>query len=379
MENTNQKRAALKLVPLDRRRAWAERNPEDCQTCRRYGKASNACPYPSHLWGDRLDRICAELCSGQTAPQMPAVDATEPTDAPTDRQTADKLADAIRDAMAASVPAMDETAVRKIVKDAIAESNGQNVKRLEITVNKDGKSETRDVGLAHAMFPRLLKMIAAGVNVWVAGPTGSGKTHAVEQAANALGLPFYFNGAIDTEYKLSGFVDAGGRVISTPFRRAFTEGGVYLFDEVDASMPAAVLAFNAALSNGASDFPGEDRPVPRHPNFRCVAGANTNGHGATIEYVGRMKMDAAFLDRFAFLFWDYDENLERQLCGNTEWCVYIQKLRAVAKSRGLKVTLSPRASIRGAAMLAQGMSREDVIDCEIRNKMTAENAAALGI
>src|SRR5690606_7558053 len=108
------------------------------------------------------------------------------------------------------------------------------------------------------------KMVAAGVNVWLAGPAGSGKTTAAEQVAKALKLKFYFNGAIDTEYKLSGFVDAHGRIVSTAFREAYTNGGVYLFDEVDASLPSATLAFNAALANGQCDFPGSKEPTPKH-------------------------------------------------------------------------------------------------------------------
>ena len=46
----------------------------------------------------------------------------------------------------------------------------------------------------------------------MAGPAGSGKTSLAEALAKALGLPFFFNGAIDSPYKLAGFIDAQGRI-----------------------------------------------------------------------------------------------------------------------------------------------------------------------
>ncbi|MBL7373522.1 hypothetical protein INQ23_29830, partial [Escherichia coli] len=65
-------------------------------------------------------------------------------------------------------------------------------------------------------------------NVWIAGPTGSGKTHAAEQAAHALGVEFYFNGALSMTHELLGFVDAAGTYHTTPFRQAYENGGLYL-------------------------------------------------------------------------------------------------------------------------------------------------------
>lgn len=415
------KRKALAMILPERRKAWAREHPlqADCSTCLKYRKVSRTCFYPSHFWGPRLEAAFRDLCGGKlpetvtetakdnagcgahgydargydmngtaTAEDPPAETETAAESTETETETdADAafgkdrtvdLAEALRAAMRANAPQLDVNAVKAIVRDMIKDIQ-PGVARMEVTTITDGERKTTDVGLTHEQFPKLLQRINAKVNTWIAGPTGSGKTHAVEQAARALGLPFYFNGAIDTEYKLSGFVDAAGRIVSTPFRTAFTQGGVYLFDEVDASMPAAVLAFNAALSNGACDFPGEDKPITRHPDFRCVAGANTWGNGATMEYVGRAKMDAAFLDRFVFLRWDYDEKLERSLSPDPDWCVFVQKLRAVAKSRGLKVILSPRTSITGGMLLKAGADRKDVIAELITNKMTPESAIALGL
>lgn len=171
----------------------------------------------------------------------------------------------------------------------------------------------------HERFGKLVMLVSAlgneDKNIWLAGPAGSGKTTAARKLAAALGYDeeseFDFNGAIDTEYKLSGFVDAKGRVVSTAFRKIWENGGVYLFDECDASMPGALLAFNAALANGYAAFP--DGTIKRNERTVIIAAANTWGFGGDANYVGRAKLDAAFLDRFVTLTWNYDENLERNI------------------------------------------------------------------
>jgi hypothetical protein len=227
--------------------------------------------------------------------------------------------------------------------------------------------------LAHKDFPKLLKAVSSGENVWLFGPAGTGKTTAAEQVATVLGRTFHFNGALDSEHKLLGFTDAQGRIVSRPFRKAWTEGGVYLFDEVDASLPQALLAFNAALANGIVDFP--DGAVRKHPDFVCIAGANTIGQGATVEYNGRYKPDAAFVDRFAMVRWDVDETLERTLALGkiadvplgSKWVDLVQKVRRKIASEGsVKHVVSPRASIGGCALLHAGFSWDEAIEARLR-------------
>lgn len=153
-------------------------------------------------------------------------------------------------------------------------------------------------------------------------------------------------------------MDAQGRIVSTEFRKAYENGGLFLFDEIDASYPQAVLAFNAALANDYMDFP--DKRVQRHKDFYCIAAANTYGQGADRQYIGRNQLDAASLDRFVFLDWKYDENLERDLAGNEEWSNYVQKVRKLINLNKIRHVVSPRASIFGAQLLARGLERSIV-------------------
>jgi hypothetical protein len=76
--------------------------------------------------------------------------------------------------------------------------------------------------------------------------------------------------------------------------------------------------------------------------------------------VGRCQLDAATLDRFTFLQWDYDQELEREIAGNDAWTDRIFSLRAAAARLGSRLIISPRATFEGARLLAAGMPREKV-------------------
>jgi hypothetical protein len=296
--------------------------------------------------------------------------------------------------------ALDADAVRKIAWDEArkATSGWQDdlqllrteveagleplIKRLigpqptRVELHDAATGETADLGVQHASFPTLLQMVAARdgdgnrLNIWLPGPAGSGKTRAAKNAAEALGLPFRFCGALDSAYALLGFANAAGVTVRTQFREAYEHGGVFLFDEVDASDPSAVLALNAALANGLCAFP--DAIVPRHPDCAIIAAANTWGHGGNSDYVGRFKQDAAFLSRFVMLQWDYDAALERAICTNLAWCERVQQIRARVRENGINVVISPRATLNGEALLRQGIPQEIVEQSTLRQGMSEE-------
>jgi cobaltochelatase CobS len=225
---------------------------------------------------------------------------------------------------------------------------------------KINQEKPKDLGVQHNHFPLLLKILATKLNIYIVGPAGAGKTTAAVNCAKALNVPFHFTGAVASEFKLTGFIDAQGRIVSTEFRKAYENGGLFLFDEIDASYPQAVLAFNAALANDYMDFP--DKRVERHKDFYCIAAANTYGQGADRQYIGRNQLDAASLDRFVFLDWSYDENLERELTGNQDWSDHVQAVRKFVESNKIRHVVSPRASIFGAKLLASGIEKDVVED-----------------
>ncbi len=264
------------------------------------------------------------------------------------------------------------TSLANAVEIARASLANEPGRKLDVT-SKNGTHSIE--GRQHRQFELLLKILGSSdsagnsnLNVWLTGMPGTGKTRAAANAAQALGMAFYCNGSVANKYELIGFKDAHGNYQSTPFRDAWENGGVYLFDEIDGSVPAAVLAFNSALANGIVAFP--DGMMKRHKDCIIIAAANTNGQGATAELVGRMKQDAAFLDRFVMMNWDIDEELERHITQNDEWLEYVHRVRRKALANGLKVMITPRASLYGAQLLASGIDRHTVVAMTLKKGMS---------
>jgi hypothetical protein len=125
-----------------------------------------------------------------------------------------------------------------------------------------------------------------------------------------------------------------------------------------------------AISNGLFAFP--DGMVKRHPDFCLVLTANTWGLGGTTDYVGRLKQDAAFINRFVSLHWNIDEDLESATCPLPQWAKRVQQVRAKVKAKGIKVMVTPRQSYQGAALLAAGFEQSEVESIILRQSMTSE-------
>lgn len=294
------------------------------------------------------------------APAIVAQPAPAPKPAPAgDDDAAVMLSKAIAAVMAGQQAPLDEARVREIAREAV----GQPL-RVEV-VNAAGDVQPVE-GLVHEAFPAIVKALSAKLrggkrlNVMLVGPAGSGKTTIAEQAAEALAQPFYCTGAVASKYDLIGFVSPTGdeRSLRTPFRDAFEKGGVFLWDELDASNPNAIVAFNQALANGVFAFP--DGMVKRHADFVAIAACNTWGTGATAEYVGRGRLDAASLNRFVRFEVGYDNALERALTSNRDWCDYVIRTRRAVEKLGIRAVISPRQTEQGEALLAAGLPRADV-------------------
>lgn len=114
------------------------------------------------------------------------------------------------------------------------------------------------------------------------------------------------------------------------------------------------------LANGICSFP--DKIVSKNDNFICMVACNTYGRGGSIEYIGRNRLDTATLDRFITMHIDYDEELEDKLTNNTNWLNIVRKIRENINLHGIKMAVSPRASMQGADLLESGFSMNEVLD-----------------
>jgi len=269
---------------------------------------------------------------------------------------------------------------KQSVDKYIAETYGAIERKISLNIN-DKRVEFNEV--LHEKFETILNFVANDEPVYLAGKAGTGKNVICKQVAKALGLDFYFSNAITQEYKLTGFTDANGNYHETQFYKAFKYGGLFMLDEIDASIPDALIILNCAIANRYFDFPhGKDSNgnevggyTEAHPNFRVISAGNTYGLGADYDYTGRNQLDMASLDRFAMVKVDYDVNIELALANNDmELVNFCRKLRARAEQSGIRLLVSYRTIKRIATMesrlglaetlttcLYKGMNKDDII------------------
>ena len=278
--------------------------------------------------------------------------------------------DEIRSIVANATKDFEEEAKALAVAEATRLIEERVAKRTIVEVH--ARDEVRVLDGVHCQFEELLYWLGQRENVYLYGEPGGGKTTAAKQAADALGLPFgYISLNLQTpESRLIGFM-APDNVTYRPtmFRQCYEEGGIFLVDEFDNMSDSVATSLNGALENGFCAFP--DRPVMRHPDFVCIASGNTAGRGGNIMHAGRRALDAATLERFVFIQWTYDEDLEQRevlaiadTANSRAWLAWVREVRKFVHEQDIKLVASPRASFKGAKVLATNpkLSPEEIAD-----------------
>lgn len=265
--------------------------------------------------------------------------------------------------------------IKEYLENKVETSVDGELKELRLQVKSTRKLEVKVgdkvnvvEGLKHKQLEQLITYASMRLSPLLVGMAGTGKTHAGEQTASALGLDFYAMsvGAQTSKSDIIGYMSATGDYVKTHFRDAYEQGGVFLMDEIDAGNANVLIQINSALSNGLCAFP--DKMVKRHEDFVFVASANTFGNGANRQYVGRNQLDAATLDRFALINWFIDDELESNLTtglNGKAWYMAVRACRDYVAEKNIRALISPRATQKGSKLLHVGQDLDEVIEATL--------------
>ncbi len=343
-------------------RTIAARYAGHCQTCGNdYAAGESITRIGYRKW---VHAACYTQTNGETTvpPAGPAV--ATPTASP---MPIEDIAAIVRRLLDGAELSVDEAEVRRLVQAELSQTGA--VQRFEVKLPDNTVQPIQ--GKPHAKFARALRLAVARRNVLLVGPAGCGKTHLAMQVAEALGLPFACISCTAgmSEGQLLGRLVPTGEAgkfeyLRSDFVKCYEEGGVFLFDEIDAADSNTLLVINAALANGHMAVPNRpDKPTAfKHPDFVCIAAANTFGTGADRQYVGRNQLDESTLDRFRIgqIELDYDPDIEAALCPDEALRTRLLTLRAKVRESKVRRVVSMRFLRDAYVMLQAGDSIEDI-------------------
>jgi MoxR-like ATPase len=210
----------------------------------------------------------------------------------------------------------------------------------------------------HESEPEVIAAAMGGQHVFLYGPPGTGKSHLAVRYAEMTGQQMDVVSCHPhlTVSALAGYVTPAG-LQAGPLLLSARAEGVFLADEVDNTGPGIHASLNSSMANNLIQI--QDQRVSIGPAWRVFMTANTMGQGATSDFVGRQKLDAATLDRVASFFIGTDPVLEHNLLvmmgmdGDImkEWLSIIRRMRDNVDFHGLRCFVSMRTTLAGAKQL----------------------------
>jgi len=150
-----------------------------------------------------------------------------------------------------------------------------------------------------------VSLLDNGMNVWLYGGTGAGKTSLAEQVCAIGKIPLIyqsFHEDIKPDSLFGNFRLEDGNTIwqDGPVTKAYREGLVLLLDEIDGTPPEILFCLYAILDRKPLVLTDNGCEVIKpHKNFRIIATGNTLGRGDDDgSYSGTNVLNRAFLNRF---------------------------------------------------------------------------------
>jgi len=257
----------------------------------------------------------------------------------------------------------------------------QELKPTIIQINNKPAGEIK--GTVHKDFKKAFRILTATGRLYLKGDSGTGKGVLARQIAEGLNLSF---GILPltagvTESKITGLMQIDGTFNSTSFLNAYENGGVFLFDEVDAADSNTLLTINDGIESGQMYIPNrKEKPyAKRHKDFYLICAANTWGTGNEADYHGREYQDAAFLNRFSAskMLIDYDVELEKELLKDApELLKALHNMRTNVRKNNVPKEISTR-TLRDAYLLELSeFSLKEILDIIMVDWTDEEKAKA---
>ena len=193
-------------------------------------------------------------------------------------------------------------------------------KDLTVEAFKEPSPFTPAIDANYQFRPELLRDLLAwwklrertDDGLFLTGPTGSGKSSAINQVAARLNWPVQqVNGHSRMEMSelIGHLIVLDGDMVwqDGPLTTAYRHGHLFILDELDLLDPGVTAGLNGIVEGRPLVLAGNGGEVVHpHPDFRFVCTGNTNGGGdSTGLHQGTMQQNVALMDRMWVVYVDY--------------------------------------------------------------------------
>jgi MoxR-like ATPase len=186
-------------------------------------------------------------------------------------------------------------------------------KYLNAEINYGTKIPSQTNGYYFPKFTQaILHRASIGRNVWLSGPSGTGKTQFVISLAQTLKQKLVrvnFSVGTTEQHLIGRWIVKDGQTefIYGVLPLAMKYGWWILFDEMDYAMPEHLAVLQSVLEGEPLMITqNRNEEIVPHKNFRIFATGNTKGRGDESQsYVGTGHLNLAFLDRWAIFEMEY--------------------------------------------------------------------------
>lgn len=273
-----------------------------------------------------------------------------------------------------------------------------NNHRYTAYVRIDDETETPDWFVKPSWWNRMMMAADNYSATAVIGPTGNGKTTTVKIALRALGIEFIEVLANDQMLPadlIGGKLLQGDGLGGTEerwkdgvFQSAFRNGYAVIIDEADTLRPETMMAMQHVLQDGGPDgkwrYVLDENGQPVYPSGRCPIILIMNTYGGESDdtaYTGRQQADKASFDRLAKISTDY-ENEENILVSQgyankiaADVVSMAKRIRQVFNDQMVRASVSPRAMLRMAQDMSNGLPLDVAVELHILDAIPPEQAS----
>jgi hypothetical protein len=240
------------------------------------------------------------------------------------------------------------------------------------------------------IWDEAIALIGAGLNIFIPGPAGCGKSRMVAEAAKALELDLFtisFSGGLRyaQAFGSTHIHEGNSEWRPAPLLEAVQKPGIILLDEIWSADPEVSLGLNSLLEPDSRSILTPIGKIKVHEGCRFVAAANTVGRSVSRQYTGAQRADDSLLDRFMVIPMGYDLEVEasilKKLGVNGKVAGYLLEslggLRRQIAEANTPFDASTRRLISAARAYLAGIPKERAFEIAFLNSLSKAERSRL--